>query len=183
NPIGFDLALILLRRDASWEVVARFVTEKARDLGFSQRLLKFVTTEQRTFFQNFESSSHTDSLGQVSAAVVSPIFGLRDEVVGALYGVRVLAGSLDHRVQPLEAQVVQLLAAAIGANLARVAATRTRVQFEQFFSAELVRELERESNLLEDREQEVTILVSDLRGFSGLVERLSPQTTGRLMRD
>jgi adenylate cyclase len=75
------------------------------------------------------------------------------------------------------------LAAAIGANLARTTATKTRVQFEQFFSPELVRELERDPNMLEGRNKEVTILVSDLRDFSGLSEKLGPQDTCRLIRD
>ena len=62
-------------------------------------------------------------------------------------------------------------------------ATKTRVQFEQFFSAELVRELERDPTLLEGRSQEVTVLVSDLRGFTSLSERLGPETTCRVVRD
>src|SRR5262249_48581001 len=53
----------------------------------------------------------------------------------------------------------------------------------QFFSAELVRELERCPDLLEGRDQVVTILVSDLRGFTPLSERLGPQVTCRLIRD
>jgi adenylate cyclase len=37
--------------------------------------------------------------------------------------------------------------------------------------------------LLEGRSQEVTILVSDLRGFTSLSERLGPETTCRVVRD
>src|SRR5208283_1285237 len=100
------------------------------------------------------------SLQDISAVVVSPIFGLHDEVAGLLYGMRRLEiGASQGGIRPLEAQVVQLLAAAVGANLARSAALRTRVQFEQFFSPELVRELERTPDLLEGRNQEVTVLV------------------------
>ena len=42
-----------------------------------------------------------------------------------------------------------VLAGALGANLVRTVATQTRTQFEQFFSPELTRELERDPNLLE----------------------------------
>jgi adenylate cyclase len=86
-------------------------------------------------------------------------------------------------IRPLDAQIVQLLAAGVGANLARTKATRTRVQFEQFFSPELVHELERDPGLLEGRSQEVTILVSDLRGFTSFAERLDAQVTCRVIRD
>ncbi len=53
----------------------------------------------------------------------------------------------------------------------------------QFFSPGLAEQLERDPALLEGRNQEVTILVSDLRGFSSLAERLGPQQTCRLIRD
>ncbi len=78
---------------------------------------------------------------------------------------------------------MQLLAAAAGANLARSLALRTRVQFEQFFSAELVRELERDAGLLEGRIDEVTVLFSDLRGFTAISERLGPHRTCHMLRD
>src|SRR5438105_11642165 len=87
------------------------------------------------------------------------------------------------KIRTIEAQMVQLLAAAVGANLARTMATHTRTQFEQFFSSELVRELARDPKMLEGRNREVTILVSDLRGFSTLSEKLGPQDTCRLIRD
>jgi class 3 adenylate cyclase len=86
-------------------------------------------------------------------------------------------------IRPLEAQVVQLLAATVSDNLARNAATRTRAQFEQFFSPQLVHELERDTTLLEGRDQEVTILVSDLRGFTNLSERVGAETSCQIVRD
>jgi adenylate cyclase len=57
------------------------------------------------------------------------------------------------------------------------------VQFEQFFSADLVRELERDVDLLEGRIDEVTVLFSDLRGFTTLSERLGPHKTCHMLRD
>src|SRR5262249_37612049 len=67
--------------------------------------------------------------------------------------------------------------------LNRAQAMRTRVQFEQFFSPELVRELERDPDLLEGRDQTVSVLVSDLRGFTRLSEKLGSQVSCRLLRD
>src|SRR5262249_52505521 len=53
----------------------------------------------------------------------------------------------------------------------------------QFFSPGLAERLERAPELLEGRNQEVTVLVSDLRGFSSLAERLGAQQICRLIRD
>jgi adenylate cyclase len=90
-------------------------------------------------------------------------------------------------ISPLEAQIVQVLAAAVGAGLARqeqqAEAMRAQVQFEQFFSPTLARELARDQGLLEGREREVTILFSDLRNFSRLSEQLGPQRAFRLIQD
>jgi len=113
--------------------------------------------------------------------VASPFFGLQEELAGVLYGTRTWRGGGG--IRPLEAQLVQLLAGALGANLARTTAMRTRTQFEQFFSPELVRELERDPSLLEGRQQDVTVLFSDVRGFTALAERLGPEVTCRIVRD
>jgi adenylate cyclase len=186
--VGLDIGLILLRREGKWEVVAR----SANDSGFagygrefSQTILNQVVSERRTFYQDLGSLTSQESLRNIDAVVASPIFGLQEEeVVGAVYGSRRWRGrAKGGGISTLEAQLVQLLAAAVGASLARAEATRTRVQFEQFFSPELVRELERDPDMLEGRNQEVTILMSDLRGFSRLSERLGPQAICGLVRD
>jgi adenylate cyclase len=182
--IALDVSLVLARKGKSWDMVAYALTADATP-HFSRTLVEHVATERQTFYQDLgDWTERTMSLSEVVAVVVSPIFGMHDEVIGALYGQRNRrALTRVGQIRPLEAQVVQLLAAAVGAHVARADAARTRVQFEQFFSPELVRELERDPNLLEGREQEVTTLVSDLRGFSTLSERLGAANTCRLVRD
>ena len=90
-------------------------------------------------------------------------------------------------ISPLEAQLTQVLAAAVAAGLARVEseaqASRRRVQFEQFFTSDLVAALDSDPALLEGREREVTVLFADIRGFSAVSERLSPRLTCELVRD
>jgi adenylate cyclase len=185
--VGLDVALVILRRNAKWEVVARCAQDENTSRPgreFSQTLLQHVYTERRTFYQDLGALKAQESLRNIDSIVASPIFGVHDEVVGVLYGLRHGRGRIQALgIRPLEAQVVQLLAAAVGANLTRTEAARTRVQFEQFFSPELVRELEHSPDLLDGRSQEVTILVSDLRAFSSLSERLGPADTCSLVRD
>ncbi len=82
-------------------------------------------------------------------------------MVGVVYGSR--AHCIDFRsidsdvreagISALEAQIIQVLAAAIGAGLERVRhqadAIRSQLQFENFFSSKLAAELARDTNLLE----------------------------------
>src|SRR5262249_34322432 len=142
--VGLELGMVLLRQDDSWTVAARHAVSDQINLRYSRTLVQYVVEERRTFFQDPEKlATQVQSLQDIAAAVVSPIFGLQEDVVGVLYGTRTWHGRKQDEILPIEAQIVQLLAVTVGAQLARDAATRTRVQFEQFFSPELVRELER----------------------------------------
>ncbi|MBY0527840.1 MAG: hypothetical protein K2R98_30870 [Gemmataceae bacterium] len=181
--IGLDSSLVLLRDNQHWKVAAEYAARAGEEVEYSRTLAEHVFRQRRTFYEDLDAVlSEAASLQEVSAAVVSPIFGLQDEVVGLVYGTR-RRGRRQNRLRPLEAQLVQLLAASASSHLARAAAIRTRVQFEQFFSPELVRELERNPGLLEGREAEVTILVSDLRGYTAISQRLGGQASCRLVRD
>jgi adenylate cyclase len=181
--IGLEVGMVILRSHEDWLVAAEFA-DNERTMRFSRTLVNHVAMERRTFFQDLDALAEPSlSLQAVDAVVASPIFGVQDEVAGILYGARHRAAQGHIGIRPLEAQIVQLLAGAVGANLARAAAVRTRIQFEQFFSAELVRELERNPDLLEGRNQEVTVLVSDLRNFTALSERLGPNQTCKIISD
>jgi adenylate cyclase len=182
--VGLDLGMVLLRHDGNWEIAGHHAANASVSSRYSRTLLNQAVADRRTFFQDLSSrKANTESLLDLEAVVVSPVFGLNDEVSGVLYGSRGGLAARRGGIRPLEAQVVQLLAATVGANMARTLATRTRVQFEQFFSQELVGALERDPDLLEGRHQQVTILVSDLRGFTQLSERLEPQITCGVVRD
>src|SRR5581483_3993135 len=180
--VGLDRGLVLLRRGEDWSIAAHAGRREGDGRQFSLTVLKHVVAERRTFYQSQVPISSTRSLLGVEAVVASPIFDPDDEVVGAVYGSRSrMVPSRGPGVGPLEAQVVQLLASAVGAGLARLeqeaAATQMRVQFEQFFSADLARELARNPDLLKGQEREITVLFCDIRGFSRLSERIGPTQT------
>jgi adenylate cyclase len=210
--VGLDRGMVLLRRsilsknklvvprpdlladetatvpNSDWEVVASHATAAGAESVFSRTILRRMVEERRTFYRPTELSQPTCSLLAVEAIVVAPIFDPRDEVVGAVYGLRAKGtGAQGPGIKPLEAQLVQVLAAAVGAGLERLhreaEATRNRIQFEQFFSAGLARELERDPTMLEGRDCIVTSLFCDIRNFSGLSERLGPAETCRLVGD
>jgi adenylate cyclase len=185
--VGLDKGLVLLRRGDGWEVAAPAAARAAGAAReFSTGILRHVLAERRTFYQALAFGAvPAESLAGVEAVVASPIFDADENIVGILYGSRG-RGARPQGIGKLEAQVVQVLASAAGAGLARLQgeanAARLRVQFEQFVTPGLARELERDPKLLDGRQREVTVLFSDIRNFSRLAERLAPTAPADVCR-
>ena len=191
--VGMDQAVILLHQGDGWQAVAELRTRpgSSTDLGsvsYSRSLVESVAKEKRTLFRNSAEDAMYQSLASIEAVVASPILDATETVVGVLYASRAITPAAGvQKVGPLEAQVVQLLAAAVGTGLVRLdreaAAVRSRVQFEQFFSRELSEELGRNPTLLEGREREVSVLFTDIRGFSRLAQKLGARQYYRMAQD
>jgi adenylate cyclase len=186
--IGLDRGMVLLRRDGVWEIVARHAAGSTTGAELSSTILGNILAERRTFFQGAVEAGGAESLKGIAAVVAAPILGAEGGVVGAVYGTRCqVEGKAPVAIRALEAQLVQVLAAAVGAGLSRVEreaeAIRRRIQFEQFFTAELARELDRDPAALDGRQREVTVLFADIRGFSGFSERIDPLQMCRLLSD
>lgn len=189
NLIGLDSGLFLRREGSGWRAVASYAAHGSPPNSFSHTVLDRVLAERRTFYEVTEPVNATWSLMGVATVVAAPVF---DEdgrtVIGAVYGSRAQREGLPGSgIRPLHAQLVQVLAAAATAGIARMGseaeAARRHVQFEQFFSRELSAELDRDPDLLTGRDREVTVLVSDIRGFSRISERLGPRETCNLISD
>jgi adenylate cyclase len=187
--VGLDYALVMLRKGDDWEVVSRYATPDAPPMEFSRTVLNRVLAEKQTFYQAKGLMNTAQSLKGVTTVVASPVLDPEGEnVVGAVYAAKARRGQLgSDELKPLHAQLVQVLAAAAGAGIARLEsetqAARRLVQFEQFFSRELAQELDRNPDLLAGQDTEVTILVSDVRGFSRIAEQFSPRETCQLIGD
>lgn len=187
--VGLDRGLVIVRKESNWDVVATHSREGSNNRQFSMRVLLQVQAERRTFFQKFDNQNVGQSLMGLEALVASPIFDDQECVIGIVYGSRDMrtAGDEAKGIEPLEAQFVQLLAGAVSAGLTRMAkeadAARARVQFEQFFSPELARALECDSGILAANDRELTLLFTDLRGFSKISERIGASETYNLLSD
>jgi adenylate cyclase len=186
--IGLDRGLVLLRRGGGWEPVAEHPPNVTPRTEFSRTVLAQVCKERRTFYQATGSFGPVQSLDGVATVVASPILSASGgEVIGTVCGSRGGAVVGGQEIRPLDAQLVQVLAAAAGAGIARMhgeaEAARRHARFEQFFGGELADHLDRDPGLLEGRDAEVSVLVSDVRGFSRIAERLGPRETCDLIGD
>ncbi|MGB0066812.1 MAG: adenylate/guanylate cyclase domain-containing protein [Isosphaeraceae bacterium] len=189
--IGLDHGLVLLRKGENWEPVAVHSAPGAPrvNYSYSRTVLERVREERRTFYQGGDLENPTESLTGIIAMVASPVLDPEGgAVIGVVFGAKVRREATGPpQLKPLHAQLVQVLAAAAAAGIARISteaeAARRRVQFEQFFSRELSDELDRNPELLLGQDREVSILVSDIRGFSRIAERLGARETCLLMGD
>jgi adenylate cyclase len=181
--VGLDSARVLLLQQGEWTVKAcqRAPQVKAEPKPPSRQVLLQVCQEKRTFWQVPNIAGEIgSSLAGVQAVVAAPILNQHGEVIGALYGDRG-RGQLAAALTRTDAMLVEVLASGVAAGLTRLqqeqATVAARVQFEQFFTPELARNLEAHPDLLAGRDAEVTLLFCDIRGFSRVSERLGPERT------
>jgi adenylate cyclase len=187
--VGLDAGRVVLWDEHRWSVVASFtahgIASRPVDRPPSSRVLDVLQREKRTIWQvpSLASQSIMASLVDVQAVVAAPILNRHDEVIGALYGDRLLGtqSNSEPHISRLEAMLVETLACGVEVGLARVeqekVAVAARVQFEQFFTPELSRQLAAEPDMLKGRDADVTLLFCDIRGFSRISERLGPART------
>ncbi|HLJ95884.1 MAG TPA: adenylate/guanylate cyclase domain-containing protein, partial [Gemmataceae bacterium] len=187
NLVGLDAGSVLRYDRGEWRVEVLHLAKHALQIAGwqpSRSILSKVQKEKRTFWQ---VPSHRDTAGTsllgIQAAIAAPILNMAGEVIGALYGDcrqdSMLANSAP--IAKVQATMVELLAMGVAAGLTRLeqeqAAVAARVQFEQFFTPELARQLALQPDLLHGKEAEVTLLFCDIRGFSRISERLGPAQT------
>lgn len=193
--VAMDSGRVLLYDGGQWKTVAekagRGLEGRPLDWQASRGILASMRSKKQTTWREpgGGEGSMRESLVNVEAVVVSPILNRAGEVIGALYGDR-LFGSLSARGTQItrpDAMLMETLASGVAAGLARLeqekAVLAARVQFEQFFSAELARELALHPDLIEGRDTEVTVLFCDIRGFSAVAERLGPAGTMQWIND
>lgn len=186
--IGLDCGLVLLRDGGDWTILSGRAANPEVSLHFSRTILQNVVDEARTFVLDDDPAAASESLTNVESAVASPVFDSSGkEIIGAIYGSRqssVMTATTG--IRDLEAQLVQVIASVVGTGLARVQseteAARRRVQFEQFVSPVVARELDRDPELLRGRDREISVLFADIRNFSRLSERNGAENVCRLVQ-
>jgi adenylate cyclase len=192
--VELDAGRVLLRRQDGWQMKSLQLSRGLRQPVVrppSQSVLQEVLLEKRTVWEKPGGSEQDfgSSLADLEAVVAAPMLDRNGEVVGVLYGERCAsgAGTVLSPITEVEAMLVELLALGVTVGQARLeqeqAALAERVRFEQFFTPELADQLSRHHDWLEGREAEVSVLFCDIRGFSGISERLGAQRTVEWCRD
>lgn len=191
--VGLDAAaMIECSAKGRWNVAAMHSVVESQNADTwmpSQTLLARVMRERRTFRHVPANVPDTaQSLQNVVALVAAPILDGEGNVLGVLYGDRRGRGEVEiPEISPFEAKLVEVLASGIAAGLARVkeeqAAMAARVQFEQFFTPQLALQLEKDPQLLEGRDANITVLFADVRSFSRISEKLGPARTMTWLQD
>ncbi len=191
--VGLNSGRVLLLEGDDWAVAAVYGVVPGPSGAWqpSRQVLDRVRRESRTFWQHPQSAGaalDSPSLRGVQTVVAAPILGADGRVIGALYGERRIdPAPAAHPGGKVEAMLVELLALGVSAGLARqeqqMALLKAHVEFEQFFTPQLARQLRRQPDLLEGREAEVTLLFCDVRGFSRVSEKLGPAGTVRWIGD
>lgn len=182
--VELDIGMVLLLKNDKWVISGCFTANENVSVHYSTTLVKNVVERKKTFYQDLSDLEEKgQSLVNLEAAVISPILDFHDNIIGALYGARTKNIIAKGGITSLDAQLVQMLASTVAAGILRDRAFKSKAQFEQFFSSELAQELDRNPNLLVGREQEITAMFSDLRGFTALSNILKPAEICMLLQD
>ena len=182
--VELDIGIVLLLTNDKWVISGCYTANENVSVRYSTTLVKNVVEQKKTFFQDLSNLEEKgQSLVNLEAAVISPILDFHDNIIGALYGARSKNIIAKGGITSLEAQLVQMLASTVGAGIVHDRAIKSKAQFEQFFSSELANELDRNPNLLAGREQEITAMFSDMRGFTALSNILKPAEICMLLQD
>lgn len=195
NGIGLDSGRVLVLHDGAWKTIAYHAARDAEGLPSgmpSQGVLDRVRREARTFWRTPSvpalnvAGEDGSSLVGITSVVAAPILNADDQVIAVLYGDRRQFGTASGAIAPrpitrFDAMLVDLMAGSVAAGLARLdqqrAALAVQTQFEQFFTPALASHLASNPALLAGQDLEITILFSDIRGFSRITRNLGTART------
>jgi len=119
EKVGLDSGLVLIKDGEAWRVVAQVTRGEQQCRAFSHAILAQALAGKRTVYVGAAGAGGGESLVGVQGVVVSPFFDAKGHINGVVYGTR-LQRARGREIGPLEAQVAQLLATAVGVGLQRL---------------------------------------------------------------
>jgi len=183
DATGLDAVMVLLRSDDAWQIAGSALPQPQHGLCYEPAALAGLVQRPETWRSPTPTAGEHASAGRGlprDAVVVSPVLDDGGQLVGALYGVRHDRGDNRRRgVRPLEARVVETMAEAVAAGLARrqqeIESARQTVLLEQAFSPAVAAHLRAHPEALAGQTRLATLLFADLRGFTAIAQRITPK--------
>jgi adenylate cyclase len=178
---GLDAAMILIRNlDGQWQIAGSAVEHPQHGVAFEPGAVARVVEQPDVWrCPPTRAAADDNQAAPRESVVVAPVCDEAGAVVAAVYGVRHGLGDNRRRgIRPLEARVVELMADAVGAGMARrrqeIDSARQQLLLEQAFSPSVAEHLRRHPLALAGQAREVTMLFADLRGSTALAHELAP---------
>lgn len=188
NPGGLDGCFVLQVVEGCWRIVASHMPFPDHGISFREDLVAAAVSSGETLYHDAGVVDREDDINDLHTAVVCPVIDKDSRAVAVIYAFRSLhRRNLRKGIRFLEAQFVQVVADSLSAGIIRLnseaEAARSQVLLEQAFNPKIARQLQIGRDVLKPRNQEVTVLFADLRGFSSIAEQFGTQTTFDLLSD
>jgi adenylate cyclase len=171
--------MVLLREGAGWQIAGSVIPEPRNGVSFDPAVLALVLARPDVWRCPAlpGPGEHQAACAERPSVVAAPVLDDGQRVIAAVYGVRHGHGDDRRRgIRSSEARVVELIADAVGAGMARrekeIESVRQQMRLEQVFSPSVVEHLRRRPEALTGRTREATLLVAELRSFARLAEGL-----------
>lgn len=193
-----DRVSILLRGDATDELVPRLSRTRLADVELPEHVPRSIARkalEQQVAVLTHNAASDPRFKGQsirmqnVRSAMCSPLMASADEAVGVLYVDNLTAENAfgDEDLQFLVA-FSGLAAVAIRNSRYAEQARRealVRSNFERYFAPNVAAEIVRQNMPIRPggERRPITVLFADIRGFSAIAERMSPDAIAHLLTE
>ncbi|HET6797033.1 MAG TPA: adenylate/guanylate cyclase domain-containing protein [Gemmatimonadales bacterium] len=195
--MNVDRVSILLRDEATGELVPSISRSRLGDTEFQQvprsiadKVLKervaVVSDNTRT---DSRFKGHSIMTQSVRSAMCSPLMASGDQVLGVLYVDSVTAAN-SFSDEDLQFLVAFSGLAAIGIRNSRYAEqirreAQVRSNFERYFAPNVAAEIAQQDTVvpLGGERRPITILFSDIRGFTAMAESLGPDAIAKLLTE
>jgi class 3 adenylate cyclase/pSer/pThr/pTyr-binding forkhead associated (FHA) protein len=195
--INVDRVSIMLMNERTGELVPRISRSRLGDTEFNHvpRSIAQKVVDERVAVLSHDAASDSRFVGHsivthgVKSAMCSPLMAAGDEVLGLLY-VDSLTSANSFSDEDLQFLVAFSGLTASGIRNSRYAdqlqrEATVRSNFERYFAPNVAAEIAQQQGAVAlggDR-RPLTVLFSDIRGFTSLSERMTPEEIAQLLSD
>ena len=188
DPGGMDVAMVVQKQSGKLEIAASYVPCPEMGISFDPAIVNEVFESGTTIFHDASKMADSQKPRNGEYVIATPVTDGDGKVTAVIYGIRSTRRSNNRvGIRAMEAHFVQLIADSVSAGLCRLEseskAVQNRALLEQAFAPSVANILQRDPSILKAKDQLVTVLFSDVRGFSTIAEEHGTQVTYQLLAD